>query len=144
METPPLLKGYLYDSTRVCRCPRFHACTISKKCQNYDPNQLDCSLCETAVDPPIDLGGHLPEGEFYPDIQDAIKTVQEALNKPLAHPDQEAQKINGPEITNQYNKTRKSIEMLKRFQGKGVLKMTEEWEDVNVDPEIAKLFGRVD
>jgi hypothetical protein len=117
---------------------------VSKKCQNYDPNQLDCSLCETAVDPPIDLGGHLPEGEFYPDLQDAVKNVQEAMRAPMAHPDAPSQTISGPEITNEYSRTRKSIEQLKKYMGKGTLRMTEEYEQALLDPESAKLLGRIE
>jgi len=125
METPPLLKGYLYPSSRVTRCPRFHACIISKKCQTYDKNQLDCTLCERAVDPPIDLGGHIPEGEYYPDIQHAIKVVQDRLILPMAHPDQTPQSVSA-DIVDQQSKLRKSTEILERFVHKGVLQITDE------------------
>lgn len=142
METPNVLKGYLYPSSRVCRCPRFHACIATKKCQNYDPHQLDCSVCEQRTTLNDNLGGFLPEGEYVPDLQDAIHTLEEQLNKPMAHPDQQGQK--GEDITNKYNKERKAADMLAHFMNDGTITMEEKIMYAMSDPETAKLLGRME
>ncbi len=145
MDTPNLLKGYLYPSSRVCRCPRFHACTVTKKCQNYDPHQLDCSICETRVPETRDqIGGMLAEGEYYPDIQDAIHTIETRLHKPMAHPDYEGQEINGADITAKYEKERRAAEVLRMFTTDGSMTMEEKIMHAMVDEETRKMLGRME
>lgn len=152
MDVPNILKGYLYPSSRVSRCPRFHRCTVSNKCQNYDPHRLDCSLCELRVvremNQPLEdvpLGGILPEGEYVPDLQDAVKVLSEQTGVPLAHPDNPTQKVEAlGDITDKLAKQRKAADILARFQAAGVMRMEEQIAEALVDPETAKLLGRME
>lgn len=151
MEVPNLMRGSMYPSSRVARCPRFHRCIISNKCQNYDQHQHDCQVCESRVvsamnQPMVDvpLGGILPEGKYVPDLQDAIKTISEAINRPLAHPDAEEQSLgNHADIVDKLEKQRKAADILARFQTTGILKMTEQIVEARKDPSAARLLGRI-
>lgn len=115
MDTPNLLKGHLYPSNRVSRCPRFHACVACKKCQNFDRHQLDCQVCESRVYPKPLVCDHIPEGEFIPDIQNSIRIMELFRNEAMAHPDREGQIIDGKEITNKYEKARQASNLLHDF-----------------------------
>ena len=150
MEIPNNLKGHFYPSSRVARCPRFHMCTVTKKCQNYDRHLLQCSICELRtntheIDPDsVPLGGHLPEGEFYPDLQDAFAGLERMLGKPFAHPDAEGQSVNSYDISRQRERESHIIEVIKNFSAVGALSMDEKIMHALVDPELANLLGRME
>jgi len=149
MEIPNLCKGYYYPSARSARCPMFHRCTVTNKCQNYDRHNLQCNLCEEKsnmheVDPDgVPLGGHLAEGEFYPDLQDAFGYLERMIGSPFAHPDAEPQKFNKADIARKHDKETRVVEMIRLFSSLGKLKMEETIENVMVDPEVAKHLGRI-
>lgn len=144
MDTPNVLKGHLYPSSRVVRCPRWHRCIISQKCQNYNPHQLDCRICESRCRPANMLGGILAEGELIPDLQDAIHTIEQNMNMKMIDPDREAQTIDTYDITKKYEKVRKSTEMLAHFMKEPNRTLEEKAVEAMVDPEIAKLLGRME
>ena len=125
METPNILKGFLYPSSRVSRCPRFSECLVSKKCQNYDPHQLDCAVCESRVTPQYFLGGYVPEGEYYPDVQAAFKIITKRLHKAIAHPDSPHMSFNLGDIVEEQEKFNKSTEILRKFQAEKKLDLEE-------------------
>lgn len=144
METPAMLRGYLYPSVRVSRCPRFHRCIITHKCQNYDPHQVDCQFCETRCQPAQNLGGIIPEGELIPDLQDAVRCVQQTMMRPFAHPDAPVQKINGREIARTHDKFTKSQQVLSSFASTGLLDIEEKVKSAMYDLEKKKLLGRIE
>lgn len=150
MEIPNLVKGYFYPSSRVCRCPRFHRCTITNKCQSFDLHLLECNVCEQRTDvhehdpESVPLGGYLPEGEYHPDLQDAFANLERMLHKPFAHPDQEAQTLNSYDIAEKYQREKKITDMLTMFSSVGALSMDEKIMNALVDPETAKLLGRLE
>lgn len=150
METPNIFKGHQYPTARTPRCPMFHACTVSKKCQNYDKHRLICTVCESRtnaheVDPnSVPLGGHLPEGEYYPDLQAAMMELEKLIHKPLAHPDAKPQSIQGAAITRDYEREHKVTEMIRHFSSVGALHMEEKIMHAMVDPDIAQLLGRLE
>lgn len=143
-EISTVLKGYNYPSTHVARCPRFHRCLISNKCQSYDPHQPDCAVCETRVDPPGKLGGLLPEGKYMPDLQDAVHTLEQLKQTPFAHRDQPGQKVESTqEINANFSRMRRSIEMCKMFLDEGYWKMEEKVVDALYDVNKKQLLGRI-
>ena len=150
MEIPNILRGHFYPSARVSRCPRFHRCTVTNKCQNYDRHLLECSLCEARTnthefDPDsVPLGGHLPEGEYYPDLQDAMAQLEKLLGKPFAHPDSESQTMASADIARKYERDHKIVETIKMFSATGALTMEEKIMQALVDPDTAKLLGRLE
>lgn len=150
METPGMLSGHYYPSGRVCRCARFHQCVVTKKCQNYDAHNLQCNVCESRtnaheIDPnSVPLGGHIPEGEYYPDLQDAITTLEDMLNTPFAHPDTESQTINSRNIARKYEREHKVTEMLSEFSSLGKLQIEEKLTEMYCDPDKRKIIGRID
>ena len=141
--THAILSGYLYPSNYRSRCPRFHACRLTQKCQNYNPHMLDCSLCETKVNPNPLLGGFLAEGEFSPDLQDSIKTVEEELGVSFAHPDGKRQKI-GPDITLKWEKMRKATDQLAEFMAGSKAEFDEKIYSALVDPALKSKLGRLE
>lgn len=150
MEIPNTLKGHYYPSSRVPKCPRFHRCTVTNKCQNYDRHLLECNICESRTNlhevdgDSVPLGGHLPEGEYYPDLQDAFATLEKLLGTPFAHPDMVGQQINGADIARQWEKEHRVTEIIRRFSALGTLQMQEEIMNAMVDPNIANLLGRME
>lgn len=150
MEIPNIFKGYYYPSDRTVRCPRFHRCVITNKCQNYDRHLLECNVCESRTDTheyhqkDIPLGGHLPEGELYPDLQDAITTLERKMCRAFSHPDTEHQNTRLLDVADNYSKEVKLINMTKTFSSLGVLQMEEEIVNHYVDEETAKLLGRIE
>lgn len=121
MDTPSLLKGHFYPSSRVSRCPKFSPCLVSKKCQNYNQHDFTCVLCESRVRPPYMLGGYLPEGETEEDIQAIVKTLEAGMGRPLAHPDRDSERIDPLEIAFEYDKFRQATEGLIRFAKKSTM-----------------------
>lgn len=149
MEIPSLLAGYYYPTRNAYRCPKFHMCTVTKKCQNYDRHDLACTICETRTNASelspdsAPLGGHLPEGEFYPDLQDAIGQLERRMNKSFAHPDVESQKFNPVDIARQQDKEHKIVEMIRTFSSVGKMRMEEEIMHAMLDEETRKILGRI-
>lgn len=143
------MKGYCYPSSVSCRCPRHHACLVTKKCQSYDPNQLDCHVCETRVygpfgqpHPELPLGGMLADAEHHPDLQWAVHTLEKRSNKPLAHPDMERQELEPfIEIAEKMEKERLAADILANFQALGIFRMEEQIVHALVDPDLAALLG---
>jgi hypothetical protein len=150
MDTPTTLKGHFYPSSRVSRCIRFHACTVTKKCQNFDRHLQECNLCESRtntheVDPDsVPLGGHLPEGEYYPDLQDAFAQLEKLIHKPFAHPDAETQNFNSVDIARNWEREHRITETIRHFSSVGALSMDENIMQALVDPELAALLGRME
>lgn len=143
MNIPNVAKGHLYPSTLRTRCPRFHRCTITNKCQSYDRTRLECQVCESRVRPPLMVKGVLAEGEFEPDLQDAMKVMRDAIRRPHAHPDQEAQKIDGYEISEKYDRVRKATEVLRMFQTAGMFSLRGQVEQAYLNPEARRMLGRL-
>lgn len=140
-----IFRGYMYPSNLTARCPRFHRCIVSNKCQSYDPHQPDCAVCETRVDPPGKLGGLLPEGKYMPDLQDAVHTIEELQHRPFAHRDAVGQPVETERaIDNKMNRIRKSIDMCKQFMDTGVWNMEEKVVRCLYDTEQKKLLGRIE
>lgn len=150
MNTPNILAGYFYPSTMVSRCPRFHACTISKKCQNYDAHNYECAMCESRSnaherDPnSVPLGGYLAEGEYYPDLQNSIMELERLLNKSFAHPDMEPQKYNTLDVANNMERERKIVDSIQHFTQLGKFTMEEKIMQAIVDPSLKDLLGRLE
>lgn len=61
------------------------------------------------------LGGYVPEGEYLPDLQDAVRTMEKTIHKSMAHPDNPTQALNGEEITNTWKKETLAAKMLEGF-----------------------------
>lgn len=147
MEIGNLLRGALYPSTRVSRCPRFSRCTMCQKCQNFDRHNLECNHCENRLRIYEDnrvkrqlLCEHIPEGEFFPDLQDCKKEIESYLKKPAVHPDQKGQSVGGVEITRKMERIRKATEIMHAFLGKP--KISEEVVRVWIDSGEADKIGR--
>lgn len=126
MEIPLAAKGYLYPSSRISRCPFYHRCLISNKCQSYDAHCHACVTCESMNPYEDKLGGYLPEGEYIPDLQDSIATVEKSMGLAMAHVDHEFQKVDGEDITLQHEKTRKASDQLNQFLSKSMVEIEDE------------------
>ncbi len=122
----PVLRGHLYPSNLHSRCPRFHACIATKKCQNFDCHRLDCQLCESLVRPNELVGGYLPEGEFVPDVQHALKILEVEKKIAWSSPDGQPNTQRGDQITAQYEQQRRATEVLSRFSGKTNMQIQQE------------------
>ncbi len=150
MEIPNTLKGNFYPSSRVSRCPRFHMCQVTKKCQSFDRHLQECNLCESRtntheLDPDsVPLGGHLPEGEYYPDLQDAFAELEKMIGKPFAHPDMEEQHLNNADIARNWEREQRVVKTIQEFSSAGSLAMEEKIMQAMVDPEVAQLLGRME
>lgn len=153
MEVNTSLRGHLYPSRTTSRCPRFHACIITQKCQNYDPHRMDCSLCELRVrrkllipKDDVPLGGCLPEGQHQPDMQDAIKIIQEARGQALFHVDQEKTRMERTvDISNKLTRLRKATDMMALMNAAGMYRITEEdIKNGHVTPETLEGLGRIE
>lgn len=124
MQAPNISRGFLYPTHLKFKCPRYSQCLVTNKCQNYDKHCRLCALCETRVRPASNLGGCLPEGEFEPDVQVALKVIQNAVNAPFAHPDAEPGSCGGVTMED-YQKLEEAKEVLS-----GYSKITNTEEDV--------------
>ena len=93
----------------------FHACTLTLKCQNYDPSRVQCFKCEQRVAPASNLQGYVAEGVYTPDLQYAQKVITEYLGRPMVNLDGDAQKIDPLEITDNYENFTKATEALKAY-----------------------------
>ena len=149
METPNPLKGHMYPSRMVSRCPRFHACKITHKCQNFDQHRADCQFCEHRVVEKLNqipevvvLGGILPEGEYVNDLQDAIHIIEQARLAPLAHADGEMVTVgNTVDISKRLSMEAKATDMLAKFNQSGLMTISE--EDI-VNNDRASNYGRIE
>lgn len=93
METPNIHAGYFYPSAQRLKCGSFHQCTVTGKCQSYNPNNHACRLCESRNRIIIVednntriqtyLNGCLAEGEYMPDLQESQKVITEYLKQPV-------------------------------------------------------------
>lgn len=143
-----MFAGYLYPTSTVSRCPRFHQCKISQKCQNFDKHNLECSVCEQRtntheIDPnSVPLGGILPEGEYIPDLQDAIVTLEKRIRKSYVTYDGE-RSHNNAEIVDKALKERKASDMLARYMGKTEHQMEEEIYRTLLSGDEAETIGRL-
>lgn len=144
METPNLLRGEFYETSRISKCPRCHLCLVSKKCQNYDPHSLECEVCENRVSPNYNIGGYIPEAEYIPDLQHSIVVIQQAKRAAFAHPDAEGQSIDIDNVTQKHNNIHKAIEQLANFSSMGKLQLEETIERIAVNPEMKELLGRIE
>jgi hypothetical protein len=75
------------------------------------------------------LGGYLAEGEYVPDLQDSIATIEKSMGVPMAHIDNDFQKIDGEDITLQHDKTRKAADQLNQFLSKTMTQIEDELLD---------------
>lgn len=46
METNPLIRGRMYNTSRVYRCPNYRQCKSCSQCMNHNPNNSLCNYCE--------------------------------------------------------------------------------------------------
>jgi hypothetical protein len=145
MEIPNIAKGHLYPSTRVSRCSRFHRCIVSNKCQNFDRHRLDCNVCELRASHSHDVGGQLPEGLYWPDLQDMIKTLQDLKRTAWAHPDREgARGEDMADMTAKYQKVKKATDALAFFSSIGHLNWDEKVAYAMMDPNTRQHLGRLE
>lgn len=144
-EISTFFKGYLYPSGQVARCPRYHRCLITQKCQSYDAHNLECAVCETRVQPARHLGGYVAEGKYIPDLQDAIQTIENTIRVSFAHRDAAGQKMDsGVEITQKHNRFRKASEMIQMFMDHGIWKLDESFHNVWYDKDKKQFLGRLE
>ena len=145
--TAPLLKGYLYPSHYRSRCPRFHPCTVSQKCQSFDRHCRECVVCESlligAKDARVQFGGFVAEGTYAPDLQDSIKTVRDHMQLSLSHPDRE-QFQQSRDIVNEGTRFLKAQQKIQAFSNLVNLEMEEKIQEAWFDPRKKKLLGRLD
>lgn len=150
MDVPNPMKGEFYPSNRVSRCPRFSRCTVSNKCQNYDRHLLECNVCESRtntheVDPvSVPLGGYLPEGEYHPDMQDALQQLERLCGRPFSHPDAVPTTQSGADIASKFEKEKKIADMVAMFSRVGPMQMEEVIMQALVNEDTAKLLGRIE
>lgn len=143
-DVPLLLRGSLYNTSRFSKCPMQSICIVTKKCNNFDPHRLQCDVCESAVRPSTNVGGVLPEGEYIPDLQHAIKIFTDKVKKALADPDRVGQKYCAYDVTKKYDEVRKSTDMLAKFSSIVGMKFTEEVENYYLSGEDRNLLGRIE
>ena len=147
MDCPSALKGALYPSTRKSRCPLFHPCQATRKCQSYDPNSVMCEYCEHVIRPNPSVGGYLAEGEFVPDLQHSLKIIQQIAKRPWLHPDNPSQRINSKEVVNKYEETVAASNRLAEFAGISNLTMEHEIVERIVGrrgPDGVEVLGRIE
>lgn len=141
MITPNILRGHFYPVPRQWRCPRFHACQVSHKCQNYDRHCLECRICESRIHPVPDIvGGYLAEGQYKPDIQAAMRNIRDMMRAPYAHPDRVKQKINPMNVAENLERYKKSTEIVARFMSLPTTKFERETADLWADAEDARRY----
>lgn len=136
------LAGYLYPSNFCSRCPRFHACRLTQKCQNYNPHLMECETCESRVSPNPQLAGLLPEGEYAPDLQHGIKELEDRMNVAFSHPDGKRQRL-GPDITLEFEKSRRATEQLAEFLSESKAKFEEKITHALTDSAMRKYLGKL-
>jgi len=136
MQAGNVARGYLYPNNMTSRCPMYSQCKVTGKCQSYDKHSLICTVCEQRVRPAAYLGGFLPEGEFEPDIQQAMVVIQNAMNAPMATPDSDGQRVAQVDMVQQ-KKIEQANAVMDRMMEAGKMTQTMEDEIINVSPEIA-------
>lgn len=78
MTDSSIFRGYLYETSQTQGCPMYHPCMVSRKCQNYDNNNIVCINCESRVYPQNKkfLGGTKHSGlNEMEDIQKALHII---------------------------------------------------------------------
>lgn len=116
IDAPNAAKGHFYSSNRISKCPLMHLDITNHKCQNYDQHNMVCRMCESRVNPPIaKLGGTTSEGTYAPDIQEAVKILQDVRHQSMVEKDGEIRMLNGRDITNRFEKERQAHELLARY-----------------------------
>lgn len=86
-----------------------------------------CRVCESNFNPsPPDLGGVMAEGEFLPDLQNDVMTIQKARNLLLADPNAEGQKIQPYVIERQYEKAKEAAANIAKYGAKTSEQIIEE------------------
>lgn len=121
MITPNLLRGHFYNTHVVQKCHMYHPCTLTLKCQNYDPNRSMCYKCEQRVRPQNNLRGFLAEGIYEPDLQLAQKIITEFLNRPMISYDGEGQKLTSRyEISKGQEDYARSIKLMEDYAVKHI------------------------
>lgn len=143
MEIPNLCRGFNYPTSRYAKCPRFHACFISKKCQNFDKHNFECAQCESRVRPITQAGGYLPEGEYMPDLQDAMSLLEKTLKRAMVDPDADGQVMNSVDVTRDWERVTRASETLKAFMTDKA-QLEETVMHALVDPELASKLGRLE
>lgn len=143
MEIPNISRGFNYPTSRFSKCLRFHPCFISKKCQNFDKHNFECMQCESRVRPIIQAGGYLPEGEFMPDLQDAMVVLEKTLKRAMVDPDADGQIMNSIDVTRDWERVTRASDKLKAFM-RDKATLEEEVVHALVDPELAEKLGRLE
>lgn len=119
MNVHPLKRGLLYSTTLTSKCPNFSKCLASNKCTNFNLHNQMCKVCESNFHPrPNDIGGCLAEGEFLPDIQNDVATLQKARNLAIADPNAEGQKIQPFVIEREFEKAKEAAANLAKYGAK--------------------------
>lgn len=144
MTTPNLLRGGLYPTVHRSGCPRFHACTLTKKCQNFNRHDHACVVCESRVRPNPIVGGFLAEGEVMPDLQHAMAIMSRRLHTPFVDPEGRGQKIDHAEIANANESTRRAADMFKHFYKRGDATMDRHATDAYFDTARRRFVGRIE
>jgi hypothetical protein len=73
-----------------------------------------------------------------------MQRLERWMNKSFAHPDTEGQKVNSVDIANKAENERKIVDALRVFSSLGRLQMEDQIKNALVDPEIARLLGRLE
>ena len=141
MESNHFTRGFNYPTRAIQRCPKFHLCIATKKCQSYNRHERACFLCEQRVYPATNLGGCLPEGEFVSDQQNAIKVIEEGFNRAYQHPDDENVLVSMP--SEHIQEEVKALEELNSIKGADREIITEQnfETDINAYRKFRELTG---
>jgi recombinational DNA repair protein RecR len=83
MDVPNALRGYRYPTSKIARCPSFSRCRACSACQNYDPHQHECIICESRKPE-----SNICSLERHSDhTQWCFIELERKFGKPLYHPD---------------------------------------------------------
>ena len=112
IPTSSILRGYRYDTPLTKYCRRFHPCTFTQKCQNYDAGCRECFLCEQRVRAIVGeegktekryLGGWPAERKYVPDLQLSLKIISEYLNTSFVAPTKRRGTVTGSTLSADYD-----------------------------------------
>jgi hypothetical protein len=81
---------------------------------------------------------------YTPDLQDAYKTMEEAVATPVHQLDREQQKIDGVDITRKWEKIRKAADLFKYWQFTSGAKLSEDVVEHLALGKDGKLLGAMD
>jgi len=84
MDTPNMLRGEFYSTSKTQKCPNFKQCPLCKMCRNYNRYNAMCVACEDRKRPKRVC-------TCTPKNLTNLNRVQEAIKGPLFQPDKAKQ-----------------------------------------------------